>query len=156
MGAGNGSVVVLSDRVSLLHNSVFAHQPQYKHYTAFKRYMVVVLHKPKQGIMIYDFERSIKPLLRTVVDDDGQVRTIVRDFFNLDDGIKILQNLLRMVENQAEKAKPPTLNEALAALNHMPVRSSVTLCPEGRVIMGGYQPLSDGGPVTTNNPPRRR
>lgn len=156
MGAGNGSVVVLSDRITELHNSVFAHQPQYKHYTTLKRYMVVVLHKPKQGIMIYEFERSIKPLLRTVVDDDGQVRTIVRDFFDIEDGIKILQHLLRMVENQAGKIRPASLEDALAILNHADERAArptVTLCPEGRVIMSGYQPVGDGRPSL---PPRGR
>lgn len=105
MGAGNGAVVVISDAVKALHDSVFARGPQYKHYTIHKKYMVAVVQKPKPGILIYEFERSIKPLMRTVVDDDGGVRTIIRDFFRIEDGIWVLQHLDRIVFNQSCKAR---------------------------------------------------
>lgn len=104
---GNGTTILLSDRITELHNKVFANQPKYKHFTIHNRYLAAVIERPKPSILIYEFSRSTKPLLRTVQDDDGNLRAIIRDYFRIEDGLWVLGHLERIVASQVKKGSAP-------------------------------------------------
>lgn len=97
---GNGTKIIKSGHVTALYQRVCRSVPLYRHYTINQRYMVAVVGEPRQ-IMIYDFARSVKPLMRVV---DAGERVLLRDFWNLDEGINILQHLDRICANQRKQA----------------------------------------------------
>lgn len=100
---GNGVAVVTSERVNALYQKICQHKPQYRHYTIRNRYMVGVVGEPL-SILIYDFERSIKPLMRIT---DGGKTILLRDFWKLQDGITVLEHLEAIAYKQRVKVDPP-------------------------------------------------
>lgn len=86
----NGTITLVSLEAKALWDKICANAPQLKHYTVNTRYMAAVVGKPMNTILLYDFERSIKPLLRLT--DRGST-CIIRDYYKIEDGLKILTQL---------------------------------------------------------------
>lgn len=176
---GNGVAVVKSAHVDTLYQKICKHKPQYRHYTIRNRYMVAAVGDPL-SILIYDFERSIKPLMRIT---DGGETILLRDFWKLQDGITVLEHLEAIVYKQRVKVNPPepvkrgiriwgcrqTYDKGTGVLGGPPLQfltptssngdnrtaTGITLCRQGRVVLGGYQPLPTHYKTKPKNPPGR-
>lgn len=147
---GNGTRRINSGQAQQLYKRIIANNPQHKHYTIQKKYMVGVIGGEQPDILIYELERSIKPLMRVV---DGGELVLLRDFWSFSEGIDVLKNLDRVVALQNNGVNLPVLAEKRERLDKAADALGVRLCPEGRVILGGYQPTY-GSPVST--PPSGR
>lgn len=136
---GNGTKIVTSGRVTALYKRIVKTGPLYRHYTIKQKYMVAVVGEPLQ-IMIYDFARSVKPLMRVV---DAGERVLLRDFWNLDEGIVILQHLDRICANQRKQAGEH-LSQGVCAEEFKETkpgsRVGILLNPQGQVVLSS--PLS--------------
>lgn len=130
---GNGTRRINSGQAQQLYKRIIANNPQHKHYTVQKKYMVGVIGGEQPDILIYELERSIKPLMRVV---DGGELVLLRDFWSFSEGIDVLKNLDRIValQNPLSTAKA-VLGQTLAEHAMCAEQSCIRLCPEGRVTL---------------------
>jgi len=98
----SGVLKLTSPAVADLYQRIKNNNPKSRHYTIKNKYLVGVIHKGAMHILIYDLERSVKPLMRVVNSGDS---VLLREFWSMEEGIKVLQDLERVTAAHKHKGE---------------------------------------------------